>query len=148
MTADDIPEVLRIADAVHADMPESAEVFAERLALFPDGCLMTDGGYAVAHPVRLGAPPPLDTLLGALPPDAGALHVHDVALLPHLQGQGLGAAALARFIQVAGQHGLPALSLVAVHGTPDYWRRFGFRPAAGADVRSYGADAVYMVRTV
>jgi len=147
MTEADLPDVGRIADVVHLDLPERAEVLAERLHLFAQGCLMTSGGYAIAHPCRTGAPPVLDTLLRALPKDADALHVHDVALLPELRGQGLGAAAVAQFMRVAADCGLSRVGLVAVHGTAPYWARFGFREAAAA-VSSYGTDAAYMVRDV
>jgi GNAT superfamily N-acetyltransferase len=147
MTAADLPEVTRIAEVVHVDLPERAEVPAERLLLFAQGCLMTSGGYAIAHPCRMGCPPALDTLLGALPGDADALHLHDVALLPALRGRGLGGAAVARLMQVAAGCGLKCATLIAVHGTARYWARFGFREAV-ADVLSYGGDARYMVRDV
>jgi len=145
----DIATVDRIGAVVHSDLPERAVVFAERLALFPPGCMMTDGGYAIAHPTKLGEPPALDTLLGALPAGADTLHVHDVALLPAMQGRGLGGSALKAITGVAGRHGFVWLSLVAVHGTPPYWARFGFQEApASTALASYGAEARYMVRPV
>ncbi|KAK3313630.1 hypothetical protein B0H66DRAFT_566658 [Apodospora peruviana] len=54
MTVDDIPDLLRVADAVHPDLPESDYVFTERVQLFPDGCFMLSGrdkiyGYAISH---------------------------------------------------------------------------------------------------
>jgi GNAT superfamily N-acetyltransferase len=144
-----LPAVERIAARVHAGLPERAKVVAERLALFPAGCLFTEGGYAIAHPTRLGEPPALDTLLGALPDSADTLHVHDVALVPGMQGRGLGGAALRSLVAVAVRHGLAWLSLVAVHGTPPYWARFGFAEApASAALATYGAEARYMVRPV
>ena len=148
MTSDDLAEVDRIAGLVHADLPESMAVLEERLALFPQGCLMTEGGYILAHPVRFGAPPPLDSLLDALAPDADALHLHDVALDPRCQGRGLGKAAMAVVQAIAQRHGLTRITLIAVHGTPEYWRRFGFADAAvsPAALASYGAGARYMVR--
>ena len=149
MTTADLPAVERVGDAVHAAFPERKGVFAERLALFPAGCFVTDGGYVVAHPARFGAPPPLDTMLGALPADADTLHVHDVALLPERQRQGLGGVALRTLLGVAVRHTLASLSLVAVHGTPPYWARFGFSPApASPALATYGAEARYMVRPV
>ena len=144
MAEADLPEMQRIADLVHADLPERAEVMAERLRLFPAGCLATLGGYAVAHPSRFGAPPALDTLLASLADDADVLHWHDVALLPALRGQGLGAAAMRCLLNVAARHRLARITLIAVHGTTPYWARFGF-VAAEAAVASYGADARYMV---
>jgi len=146
MAQADLPGVERIGEAVHADFPERPDIFAERLALFAEGCWVTAGGYAVAHPIRLGAPPALDTLLGALAADADTLHVHDVALLPALQGRGLGRAALGLLRGVAARHGLARMSLVAVHGSGPYWARFGFADAPAAEgLASYGADARYMV---
>jgi GNAT superfamily N-acetyltransferase len=88
-----------------------------------------------------------------LPPGADTLHIHDVALLPDQRGRGLGGAALKVLTGVAGRHGLLWLSLIAVHGTPPYWARYGFRDAAPAvtepsSLASYGADARYMARPV
>ncbi|NEW95116.1 GNAT family N-acetyltransferase, partial [Rhodopseudomonas sp. BR0M22] len=40
MTPADLPAVDAIAAVVHAAYPEDAAVFAERLALHPDGCLV------------------------------------------------------------------------------------------------------------
>ena len=144
----DLPEVERIGEAVHADFPERPEVFIERLALFAEGCWVTEGGYAIAHPARLGAPPSLDRLLGALPVEAEALHLHDVALLPAMRGHGAGTAAVALLRGVAARHRLAWFSLVAVHGAARYWARFGFSEATPADLSalaSYGADARYML---
>jgi GNAT superfamily N-acetyltransferase len=147
MVLADLAAAERVAEVVHADYPERPEVFAERLALFPAGCLIMEGGYVVAHPARRGAPPPLDALLGALPDDADALHLHDVALLPELQGRGLGGAALRAVAAIAVHHGLPWLSLVAVRGMGAYWARLGFAEApASRALASYGLEARYMVR--
>jgi GNAT superfamily N-acetyltransferase len=147
MRAGDLADVQRIADVVHADFPERLEVLAERLALFPAGCFFADGGYVIAYPARRGEPPALDTLLHALPAAADALHVHDIALLPAMQGQGFGGAALQMLQAVAAERRLAWLSLVAVHGTGPYWTRFGFREApASSGLATYGAEARYMVR--
>lgn len=145
----DLAEVMRIAAVVHADMPESEAVLAGRLLLFPLGCLMTRGGYVISHPSRVGEPPALNELLGTLPADADALHLHDVALLPALRGQGMGGAAVRRVLDTAARLSLPRVTLVAVHGTPPYWARSGFvEVPASASLASYGPDARYMVRMV
>jgi GNAT superfamily N-acetyltransferase len=149
MRSADLPTVQRIGETVHAEFPEDDAVFAERLALFPAGCLVTDGGYAIAHPIRLGEPPALGAMLGTLPDRADTLHVHDVALLPAMQRRGLGGSALRALVGVAVRHALASLSLVAVHGTPPYWARFGFRDApATAELKTYGNEARYMARPV
>jgi GNAT superfamily N-acetyltransferase len=149
MVPADLAEVERIGAVVHADLTEPETVIAERLRLFPAGCLMTRGGYVIAHPSRIGEPPPLGALLGALPDDANALHLHDVALLPALRGQGLGGIAVRRVLELAVRQRLTHVSLVAVHGTPPYWARSGFAEAPSlVSLASYGADARYMVRAV
>jgi ribosomal protein S18 acetylase RimI-like enzyme len=146
----DLAAVAALEARCHAPLPPEGEaLFAERLALFPEGCLAaTDGeglaGYAVAHPWRTGNPPALGQMLGALPHDADCLHLHDIALAPRARGKGLVGAALLRLAAVARGHGLGAFSLVAVHGTGPLWQRHGF-VAAGAAPASYG-DGVIMRR--
>ena len=149
MAASDLDAVMAIADRLHPDYPERREVLAEKLALFPAGCriLAMDGqavGYAFSHPAVTGIAPALDTRMRELPATADALHLHDVALLPEARGGGRVGARLDYLTGVARAVGLPSLTLVAVHGTADYWRRFGFAVAT-ADVATY-ADAIYMVR--
>ena len=150
MTVADLPEVIRIGDIVHPAYPETDAVFAERLMMFPEGCLIASGGYVIAHPIRAGQPPKLDTLLGKLPYDADALHLHDIALLPENRGLGLGREAVERLRQLAMRHHLTRLSLVSVYGTHKYWSRLGFAavipPPTG--MGSYGAEAVYMEQPV
>ncbi|MBM3479819.1 MAG: GNAT family N-acetyltransferase [Alphaproteobacteria bacterium] len=55
MRQEDLAQACAIADEVHAAHPEDPEVFAERLALYPGGCLVLESGgrvagYALAHP--------------------------------------------------------------------------------------------------
>lgn len=152
MAAGDLGAVSAVAAVVHPAYPESDAVFAERLRLFPAGCLVLEGdgavlGYAVAHPWVRAAPPALDTLLGALPAGPGAMLLHDLALLPGARGLGAGREAVRRVAGLAG--GLP-LALVAVGGTEAFWRRQGFRavadPALEALLRGYDPRARYMER--
>lgn len=157
MAAGDLPAVGRIADAVHPRYPESPAVPAERLALFPAGCLLAEGeggralGYCVSHPGTLGRPPALDSLLGALPAAPDCLYLHDLALLPEARGLGLGAAAADLLAGVAAARGLGRIALVAVNGSAPWWRRLGFEPHPGDDalaakLATYDADAAYLVR--
>ncbi|TBW35983.1 GNAT family N-acetyltransferase [Siculibacillus lacustris] len=151
MGAEDLAVVMTIADRLHVDHPEDAAVFAERLALAPATCLVAEsdgaiGGYAIAHPWLIAAPPALNSRLGSLPERPSTLHVHDVALLPDLRGRSVATAVIAHFADVARQAELPRLSLVAVGGTEVLWRRFGFTEVAttGVGLASYGADARYL----
>jgi len=151
MAAADLPAVSRIAAEVHRDFPEDDAIFAERLALYPSGCLILGSGgerlgYALSHPWRPAEPPPLNTRLHALPERPGTYYLHDVALLPAARGQGAARRLLARLEREAGE--LPEISLVAVGGTTGFWGRLGFTvvelPGLGAKLANYGADARYM----
>ena len=152
--AADLPAIARIAAQIHPALPERAEIFAEKLALFPEGCfvLMRRGapvGYGVSHPWRGHGIPPLDTFLTALPSAAECLFLHDVAILPEARGHGAG-----RFVEivaaVAHARKLAALALVAVYGTQPLWSRLGFAvvpdPALAPKLEPYGEGAAYMVR--
>ena len=155
LTTADLPAVNAIAAAVHVDYPEDAAVFAERLALHPQGCHVlaeADGagiaGYIISHPWHLAEPPALNTLLGAVPSPATTYYIHDIALLPVARGGGATAAILAPLMRHAATIA-DSVSLVAVGGTVPFWQRHGFiarrdRALAGK-LATYGADAGYMV---
>ncbi|KAJ5389253.1 uncharacterized protein N7496_000321 [Penicillium cataractarum] len=155
LTARDIEGLMCVADEVHPGLPESAPVFAERVKLYPEGCLVLeeDGhvcGYAISHPIRQCQPPALDSLLGEIASDADQYYIHDVAILPRFRGRGLAASCIGRLLVVAKRY--PATSLVSVYGTESFWARFGFVPvlvdeALREKLRDYGEDAVYLSRS-
>jgi GNAT superfamily N-acetyltransferase len=159
MVVADLPVVERVAEVVHPGYPESGAVPAERLSLFPAGCLIAENGqgavlgYAVSHPGQLGRPPALDSLLGRISPDADCLYLHDVALLPEARGLGLGESLVDLLRALAARSGFPLLALTAVNRSTPYWRRRGFSDYSGdgmlaAKLASYGGDAVYMISEV
>ncbi|WP_149537569.1 GNAT family N-acetyltransferase [Siccirubricoccus phaeus] len=145
----DLPAVCALAEALHPEHPEPPDIFAERLALAPGGCLVLAGeggllGYAIGHGWSGLAPPALGVRLGTLPERPGAFHVHDVALLPAARGAGHAAAALAALAA-----GRPLVTLVAVAEAVPYWQRQGFHDHPCADpaaLASYGAGARFMAR--
>ncbi len=143
MRPNDLPALLALADRVHPDLPEPVDVFADRLQLSPTTCLTLEvdrvlQGYAVAHPWISGPAPALAVELGTLPAGADALHLHDVAVAPEYQGQGLVAAAITQMEDAARALGLHTLTAVAVHGTVTYWQRYGFVSAPWDVPASYG----------
>jgi GNAT superfamily N-acetyltransferase len=150
----DLAAVLDIAAVVHPDYPEDPAVFAERLALFPAGCLVLEnfGGYLIAHPWRHAAPPPLNALLGALPVAADTLYLHDIALLPAARGHGLARAGVARVAALAKAEGLREVALVAVGDAGGFWAAQGFEalvlPELAGKLASYDSTAAYMRRAV
>ncbi|KAK0744893.1 acyl-CoA N-acyltransferase [Apiosordaria backusii] len=156
MTVDDVPKLLRVADEVHPDLPESDReyVFTERVQLFPEGCLMLANedkvyGYAISHPIRYAQPPPLDSLLKEIPSDADQYYIHDVAILPELHRQGHATKGIHILLEVARR--FTTTCLVSVYNTGPFWRRFGFEAETVDEVLreklgKYGDDAVYMSR--
>jgi len=155
MRQEDLAQACAIADEVHAAYPEDPEVFAERLALYPGGCLVLESGgrvagYALAHPWMRAAPPALNARLATLPARADCLHVHDIAILPSARRCGAARAALQELAALAAREALPILALVAIPGTRAFWRGQGFavveRPALAAKLASYGTGARFMER--
>ncbi|KAK6076172.1 hypothetical protein SCUP234_07340 [Seiridium cupressi] len=155
LTASDTKALVGIADVVHTELPESEHVFAERVKLFPDGCLaLVENdelcGYAISHPIRYRQPPPLDSLLEEIAPDADQYYIHDVCILPKFRGQGLAAQGISKLLVIAEHY--PSACLVSVYGTTPFWNRYGFYPpesindALSAKVHGYGDDATYLER--
>lgn len=132
MAQPDLFSVERIGDLIHPDYPEDATIIAERLRLYPAGCLVLDGeqgiqGYTVAHPWLFGRPPPLNTQLERLPTRADTFYIHDLALMPEVRGGGFGAKAVDLLVQQAAIDAFRSMSLVAVGSSPRFWRRSGFQ---------------------
>jgi predicted N-acetyltransferase YhbS len=144
--------VKALADRVHPGLPERIEVFADRLSAYPAGSrvLVRSGavaGYAVSHPARLHAPPPLDHLLGTIGADADSYYIHDVVVAPELRGQGLARKGVEALLATVPYS---ATALVSVYGTMPFWAGFGFvdetRALAPGKLVPYGEGARYMVR--
>lgn len=149
----DLGGVMVLAECVHPDLPEDEAVFAERIALYPEGCLvLSDGhaieGYALAHPIRRFEPPALNTLIGQLQAEADEFYIHDFVLAPERRGAGHAKAGIARLLSLGEAFATSAL--VSVYGTADFWSRFGFAIVGGPEIARklvpYGPGAVYMRR--
>ena len=155
MCASDLPAVVRTGNAIHLDHPEDEAVFAERLKLCPEGCHVLQGpaglaGYIISHPWHANSPPPLNTLLSALPVPPGTWYIHDLALNPSARGTGAAPAIVAHLVARAGAAGLARMDLIAVGASPRLWGRQGFRPATLPEgkLASYGPGAAFMVLSV
>jgi GNAT superfamily N-acetyltransferase len=155
MTPTDLDRVERIGEHVHPDYPEDESVFAERLHLYPSGCLVLQVdcsilGYAISHPWVLEQPPRLNSHLGQLPAVTDTYFIHDVALMPVARGTGQGRAIVERLAEQARLNRAASMSLVAVHGSGAFWRHHGFHEADNPPIRAklllYGPAARFMVR--
>ncbi|WP_240699765.1 GNAT family N-acetyltransferase [Sphingomonas naasensis] len=153
MDASDLATVSAISDAVHGRFTEPVAVYAERLALWPEGCrvLERDGavvGYLVSHPWYREAPPKLGAMLGAIPSDADAYYLHDIALLPVARGAGASKAALDFVKAQTRTLGLVDIALMAVGGADRFWAAQGFAYVPRDADPSYGEDAFLMLGAV
>ena len=153
--ASDLTAMIKIAYAIHPDLPERPEVFAEKFELFSAGCFVLTScneivGYGLSHPWVLNDIPPLDTFLRFKPPSANCLYVHDVVILPSARGHASAGRYIDLMTKVAANSGLDFLALVSVYETHTLWRKYTFNlvsdPKLVAKLESYGAAAKYMIR--
>lgn len=156
LSMNNIESLIQVAEKVHPDLPERDEVFAERIKLFPDGCLaLVDEetnefcGYVISHPIRSRQPPALNCLLGEIAPGADQYYIHDLAILPKSRGRGLAQECIEKLLVVAKQ--FSTTSLISVYGTATFWGRFGFSlgeidDALNKKLSDYGDDAIYLER--
>lgn len=145
----------RLSLEILGELGEPAEIFAERIALCPEGChVLVSGqeivGHMISHPWVRGNPPAMNQMLGQLPAVPDCWYIHEVALAESARGRGGVPAILAVVGEAASAAGLPVLALVAVEGAAAYWKRLGFRPAVldAAKVASYGGAADYLEMTL
>lgn len=153
--ASDLPAIVTLASRIHPDLPESSEVFAEKMRLYPDGCRVLAAqnetvGYGLSHPWMQHQIAPLDGFLEKLPDGADCLYVHDVAVLPDFRG-GVTRAYVGAIEGLARSSDIATLALVSVYATRSLWEHLGFRAVtADAELRaklvSYGDSATYMLR--
>ena len=154
--ADDLAAIQQIGNVIHPDLLERPDVFAEKLSLFPEGCLILEGdgvlGYAFVHPWRLNDIPKLDEFLLRLPPDPECLLIHDVAILELARGRGAAGKLMERIATLAKDRNLSYLALVSVYDSHHLWARLGFDLVSSDDLANklscYGVTARYMVRSL
>ncbi len=146
----DAAAVARLARAELGDYGEAADLYAERIALAPEGChvLIAEDrvvGHCISHPWHRASPPAMHAILGGIPADADCWYLHDVVVAR----EGRGARAVERLLPIladaAQQRGVDTLALIAVGGADGYWAKLGFRPVVGG-ADGFGPDAVYMER--
>ncbi|MCG2595861.1 GNAT family N-acetyltransferase [Ramlibacter sp. XY19] len=155
----DLPHVLALQEQAYAGAdfePERVEVYANRMALAPQFCLVDfapDGhlqGYLVSHPWREAVPPALDAILDCLPQAASCWYLHDCAVDARAKGRGVAARLHHVAVDRARALGLRRAALVAVGDAAGFWRRLGYAPRELPGMRErlkdYGPEAAYMER--
>nr|WP_249403585.1 GNAT family N-acetyltransferase [Sphingomonas sp. CFBP 13720] len=150
--AADAPAIATLARAGLGAYGEAAELYAERIALAPDGCfVLTDGdailGHCISHPWMRFAPPAMHTTLGAIPAAADCWYLHDVVVAPEGRGEQAVERLLPTLAANAADQSIATLALIAVGGADGYWARQGFVAVPGG-AAGFGDDAVYMERAV
>ena len=157
ISASDIVVVDAIATAIHPGLPESPEVFSEKVHLFPSGCFKyvknnNVMGYGISHPWLLFQIPPLDELLGGIPTNADCMYIHDVAILPAARGNNAAGKYVDKIREVAKLNNLEKIACVSVYGTDVLWGRFGFKIVQSDGINNklltYGNSAKYMIANV
>ncbi|RKF19385.1 N-acetyltransferase [Altericroceibacterium spongiae] len=157
MSAADLPAVSELADAIHVDYPEEAEVFAEKFTLYPAGCFIFDHagtalGYFISHPWLRKNPPPLNRKLGALPAQPDIFYLHDLALAPAARGHGAAGHIIREAEKLAVKAHYHRMALVAVGDADTFWLRQGFEPEMDEEMQrklaNYGESAIYMEKAL
>ncbi len=153
----DVQHVTTLANSIHTDYPETEDIFAERLALYPLGCLVLKQdtairGYIISHPWQQNNIPELNNPIGNLPSRADTHYIHDIAIHPALRGGGWTGRALQHMRMIALSAGFDTLSLVSVGDAYGFWCKQSFEdidlPSLKPKLLSYDAQARYMRRSV
>ena len=159
MTEADLDAVAAIARIGFPDHFEGRPMFANRLALAPQGCFVLTGddageerplGYLIAYPWPADTAPPLNTLIDDIPAEAAVMYLHDLCLHPDARGLKATGEIIERLADQARAEGWPAIGLVAVNDATGFWTRHGFAvresEAISNKLAGYGSDARYMIR--
>lgn len=156
----DLPAVLAIQAANYpADLLEDEAFYANRLKLAPEHCwAATDAqdhlrGYLIGYPWDDGLPPVLGARLAQLPQPASTWFLHDCAVHPAAQGQGVAGRLYQHALGQARRARLPQGRLISLPGAIGYWQRHHYRPvpadtALSAKLAGYGTGACLMQRSL
>lgn len=112
---------------------ESIACFEAKIKLFPQGCIALANlkneliGYAVGHPWSLSlGPVALNIVMESLPSNPDCFYIHDVAVIDHRRGQGLGKFLAQKILDVANEYHFHNIKLVSVNNSESFWQKFGF----------------------
>ncbi|WP_405717124.1 GNAT family N-acetyltransferase [Streptomyces sp. NBC_00046] len=134
-------------------LSEGRAALRSRADASPATCFVLDHGnrtvgYLLALPYPMFEYPDLNRMED-LVLHSRNLHLHDLVIAGEFRGRGLAKCLLRHFTATAGAKGYEGISLIAVSGSDTFWSANGYRAHREvAPPTGYGADAVYMSRTV
>lgn len=143
----DLDELLIVQRAAYGDIYiESKETFHTKLVVSNETCLagFKDGrmaGYCIGFNWQSGLAVPLHSDIREIQHLENAFYVHDIAIHPDFEGQGLAKTLMNTSIEIARTRGFKLLELTAVQTAATYWERFGYKPMAQAE-GGYGSEAM------
>lgn len=162
MTAQDIPALERIQEEAYgAHFLEPAEIIAARFAACPQTAWVAENqgrtyAYLVGYLSKVGKITKLhESFINS--PDPDCLYLHDLALSPSAQGQGIARVLIETAEKFAQSQNLNALALLSVQNSKAFWQKFGFEEYFDLDVQNRanqatyltdGQDAYYMVKSL
>ena len=139
LTPSDVAGVLKVQkEAYLPQLLEGVETFLNKMLLFPRGvfgCLVNGElcAYVFYHPWTRDAVVPLDHPIAELPLKPDCMYIHDLAVSPACQGQGIARRLLEQVFTVGDSLGLYTYSLIAVQSSEAFWQRFGFRAVSNLE---------------
>ncbi len=152
----DIASVLDIGAQLYpANLYESADFYLNRLQLAASLCWVARNdagvqGYLISYPWEYDTPPALNTNIKKLPQHANCWFIHDCAISPRCQGQGMATALLKQVEKVATHQQLAYSTLVALADALPFWLDKGYvsveikNSLTLQKVAAYGVGACYM----
>lgn len=147
LTEADLEDLLLVQRAAYGDIYiESKEIFHTKLIVSKETCLAGIkenrlAGYCIGFNWQSGLPVPLHSDIREIPHQENSYYLHDIAIHPDFEGQGLAKQFLEKSIEIAKQRGFKSVELTAVQKAATYWQKFGFRPMAQAE-GGYGSEAM------
>jgi GNAT superfamily N-acetyltransferase len=126
-----LPEMMNIQKICFQEaFRESIFVYDTLVKIFPDGArgaFYKDEmiGYIFFHPYKNHTVKPLDSGL-VLTGAEDCMYLHEIAILPQYQAQGIPGRLIDAFDEVSVQYRMNEQSLVSVQGSMGFWTKKGF----------------------
>lgn len=126
----DLPLIEEIAKPIYfPELWESSECFAQKLKMFPNGCLLAHKGsevigYCFSHPWLKDDIVPLDSIV-EIPKATDCYYIHDLAVDVKHQGSGIGRLLFTKILESSKEYNL--IRLVSVLDSHVFWMKLGFK---------------------